>query len=104
MKVFFDNNVPAPLRFRLPRHEVRTAREMGWQELKNGDLLTIAERGGFQVFVTGDKNLAYQQNLKDRKISVVVLATTHWKTLRDSAAPVRAAIDRAKPGSFEAMA
>ena len=91
------------MRFKLRGHEVTTAQQKGWQELRNGDLLTAAEKDGFEVFVTGDKNLAYQQNLTDRKISLVVLATTHWKTLRENPAPVRAAVDRAKPGSFEAL-
>ena len=80
MKVFFDNNVPAPLRSQLRGHQVTTARQMSWQELKNGDLLRAAEMAGFEVFVTGDKNLAYQQNLAGRKISLVVLPIIHWRT------------------------
>ncbi len=59
MKVLFDNNVPAPLWRHLVGHEVTTARQVGWQELKNGDLLAAAERDGFQVMVTGDKNLLH---------------------------------------------
>jgi hypothetical protein len=88
MKVLFDNNVPAPLRSRLAGHKVDTAQEMGWQELMNGELLAVAEASGFDVFLTGDKNLPYQQNLKDRTIALVVLGTTRWKTLRQDTSPV----------------
>ena len=103
MRVLLDNNVPAPLRHRLTRHETHTAREMGWHELRNGDLLQQAESSGFEVLLTGDKNLSYQQNLEGRTLAVVVLYTTRWKTLRDRTAPIAAAIDRATPGSFERL-
>lgn len=75
MRVLFDNNVPAPLRHCLKEHEVQTARELGWQELKNGELLREAEGRGFEVMLTGDKNLSYQQNLEGRRLSIVVLPT-----------------------------
>lgn len=103
MKVLFDNNVPAPLRYRIPAHQVDTAREKGWQELKNGDLLHEAERAGYDVLLTGDKNMAYQQNLAERQVALVVLETTRWTLLRQDTAHVVAAIDRACPGSFEAL-
>lgn len=101
MKVLFDNNVPAPLRYYLVGHEVRTAAKLGWQERENGDLLAAAQEAGFDVMVTGDKNLSYQKNLTVRTLALVVLDTTRWKTLRDHTAPVAAAVDRAKPGSVE---
>ena len=106
MRVLFDNNVPAPLRHRLTRHMVDTAKEMSWQELKNGDLLSAAEQVGFQVMVTGDKNLAYQQNLEGRTLALVVLPTIDWAVLkRDPAtlSEIAEAVDRATPGSFEAL-
>ena len=106
MKVLFDNNVPAPLRRHLTGHEVSTARHMGWTELVNGDLLREGEAAGFQVMVTGDKNLAYQQNLEGRKLAMVVLGTTRWSILKRAPATlldIAAAVDRAEPGSFEAM-
>ena len=103
MRVLFDNNVPAPLRRHLEGHEVRTARQMGWQELENGDLLTAAETAGFDVLLTGDKNLSYQQNLEGRTIALVVLGTTRWGVLREHTGPVVEAVNRAAPGSFEAL-
>ncbi len=106
MRVLFDNNVPAPLRQRLTGHTVDTAKEMGWHELKNGDLLTAAEQDGFQVMVTGDKNLTYQQNLEGRALALVVLPTIDWtvlKSLPSALVDIAAAVDRAMPGSFEAL-
>ena len=65
-----------PLRQFLPNHEVATAYERGWARLKNGELLGAAEANGFEVLVTTDSNLKYQQNLKSRRIAVVVLTLT----------------------------
>ncbi len=76
---------------------------MGWGLLKNGELLAVAERDGFDVFLTGDKNLSYQQNLQDRRLALVVLGSTQWKELRQNTAPIAAAVDRATPGSFQAL-
>ncbi len=106
MRVLFDNNVPAPLRRHLTGHEIRTARQMGWAELGNGELLRQGEDAGFQVMVTGDKNLAYQQNLEGRKLAIAVLGTTRWSILKRSPATlveIAAAVDRAEPGSFESL-
>ncbi|MDQ2843050.1 MAG: hypothetical protein M3Y72_18830 [Acidobacteriota bacterium] len=103
MKVLFDNNVPVGLRRHLVGHEVRTAAKLGWRELQNGDLLVAAEQAGFDVMVTGDKNLSYQQNLAGRKLALVVLATNNWGFLKENSAPVVAAVNRAEPGSFQAV-
>jgi len=75
-------------------------RARGWGELENGELLAEAEAAGFDVFVTADKNLGYQQNLKDRKIAVVVLGKGRWSLIRPHVAAVLAAVDAATPGSF----
>jgi hypothetical protein len=69
--VLFDQGTPVPPRESLTQHEFSTAYESGWATLKNGDLLDVAEREGFEVFVTTDKNLKYQQNLHLRRIALV---------------------------------
>ena len=100
MRVLFDQGTPAPLRQSLRHHEVTTAHEIGWSTLKNGELLESAETRGFDVLVTTDMNLKYQQNLTGRKISVVVLSTTSWpRVQRDIEAVVRA-INSASPGGY----
>ena len=76
---------------------------MGWHELENGNLLSMAERTGFEVMVTGDKNLSYQQNLANRNIALIVLSTIDWNVLKLNPAPVAAALDRIAAGSFELL-
>jgi len=73
VKILFDHCVAKPLRKEFPHHEVKTAREMGWQALKNGELLDQAQEAGFEVLLTVDQNLRYQQNLQGRSIAVVVM-------------------------------
>jgi len=74
MLVLFDNGTPRTLaRFLIEEHTVTEARARGWAELVNGELLDKAEEAGFQVLVTTDKNLRYQQNLSDRGIAIVAL-------------------------------
>jgi hypothetical protein len=68
--------------------------------LSNGDLLAEAERAGFDVFLTADKNIRYQQNLAGRKIAVVVLSTPQWPVVRLHTTEIAAAVNAATPGSY----
>jgi hypothetical protein len=72
MRILFDQGTPAPLRHALAPHEVSTAFELGWSNLENGDLLRAAE-GRFEVFITTDQNLRYQQNLTGRQLAIMAL-------------------------------
>jgi hypothetical protein len=76
MRVLFDQGTPAPLRTLLIKHNVSTLYELGWSQLQNGEPLNQAEATGFDVFVTTDQNLKYQQNLPDRKLAIAVLLAT----------------------------
>lgn len=67
MLILFDRSTPAPLRYALRGHVVVEAVERGWERLVHGDLLNTAEAGGFELLLTADKNLSYQQNLTVRK-------------------------------------
>jgi len=100
MFILFDHSTPAPLRYALKGHVIVEAVERGWERLVNGDLLNAAESAGFELLVTADKNMQYQQNLTNRKISIVVLGNAQWPVLRRYVERVIAAIDAAKPGSF----
>jgi len=82
VRVLFDQGTPAPLRQFLTQHEVTTAYERGWSQLKNGKLLDAAEADGFASFVTTDTNLRYQKNLSSRRIAIVVLTTTSWPRIQ----------------------
>ena len=100
MKVLFDQGTPAPLRRVLGDHTVETAYERGWSTLLNGELIAAAESARFDVLVTTDKNLRYQQNLAARPIAVVVLLTTSWPRIQQSLPQVVAAVGDAIPGSY----
>jgi hypothetical protein len=73
MLILFDQATPVPIRAYLVEHTVRTAWQQGWSTLRNGDLLLAAEEAGFEVLLTTDKNIRYQQNLSTRRIAIVVL-------------------------------
>ena len=89
-----------PIRPYLEGHIVRTAAQQGWDKLRNGDLLTVAEQAGFDLLLTTDKNMRYQQNLAGRKIAIVVLAQQQWPYLRPHIQLVIEAVDAALPGSY----
>lgn len=76
MKVLFDQGTPVPLRRYLRSHEVTTVYELAWSTLQNGILLSKAEAAGFDVLVTTDKSLKYQQNLSERRLAIVTLLST----------------------------
>jgi len=99
LKVLFDHNVPRKLRLSLAGHDVKTAYEMNWAIEEDGALLLRAESQGFQVLVTGDTNLVHQQNLRHRKIAIVVLGINNWPLLKLNIQPIVSAVNAAKPGS-----
>lgn len=101
MLVLFDQGTPRTLaRFLIDRHTVTEARARGWERVENGELLSMAEGAGFEVLVTTDKNLGYQQNLKGRKIAVVVLGQGQWRLMKPYVGQIVEAVHAATPGSF----
>jgi len=100
MKILFDQGTPVPLRRHLPRHDVATAAEMDWSQLTNGELLAAATEAGFEVLVTTDQNLRYQQDLKERTIAVVVLMTTSWPRIAQQTDKVVDAIKALGAGDY----
>jgi hypothetical protein len=104
MRVLFDQGTPAPLRHVLVGHEVSTAFELGWATLKNGELLAAAESLRFDVFITTDTNLKYQQNLKSRRIAIVVLGTTSWPRIKIVPERIVSIVNAATAGSYAEIA
>ena len=100
MRILFDQGTPVPLRKYLTEHSVTTAYEEGWSNLSNGDLLKSAEDKGYQIFVTTDRNLRYQQNLSDRQIAIVVLLSTSWPRIRTQTDKVCGVINEIKLGDY----
>ena len=100
MLILFDNGTHAPLRYALQGHVVVEAIERGWDRLANGELIAAAEAAGFEILLTTDKNLRYQQNLRGRQIAFVVIGNQQWPTLRHHIERVVAAVNAATPGSY----
>jgi hypothetical protein len=102
LRILFDKNVPVGVRRFLSGHEVRTFVEMQWHpQLENGELLEAGEAAGFDVMVTSDQNIRYQQDLTRRKLALVVLGSNIWPIVRDHGATITAKVDAATPGSFD---
>ena len=99
MRVLFDQGTPDPLRHALVGHVVATAFEQGWSNLSNGQLLQVAE-AAFDVMVTTDKNLRYQQNLAGRKLAILVLPFASWPKLQAQLPAIAAAVNALRPGDF----
>ena len=100
MRVIFDQTTPVPIRPNLELHVVRTAAQQGWDKLRNGDLLDAAEQAGFELLLTTDKNMRYQQNLAGRRIAIVVLGQQQWPLLRPHIQRVIEAVNGATRGSY----
>ena len=99
MRVLLDECIDWRLARDIVGHDVKTARQMGWATLKNGELLTLASEH-FDVFVTVDRNLSFQQNLSSLSIAVIVLQakTNRLTELRPLVPSLLIAIESAKPG------
>jgi hypothetical protein len=100
MRILFDQGTPVAIRRFLIGHTVRTTRQEGWATLTNGHLLRVAEEAGFDVLLTTDNSLAYQQNLKGRKMAIVVLSRNRWRTVQRTLRKILAAVEAATPGSY----
>jgi hypothetical protein len=100
MLTLFDNGTPRGLARFLIGHTVEEARTRGWEEFANGELIEVAEQAGFEVLVTTDKNIRYQQNLTARTIALVVLEHSQWPMVRMVAEKIVAAVNAAAPGSY----
>ena len=101
MKVLLDECVPRKLRLELIGHEVFTVTERGWSGIKNGKLLALAE-AEFDVFLTVDQNLKYQQKLKDFNIGVLLLVARNnrLKTLLPLMPQATEALENIRAGDF----
>jgi len=89
MRILFDQGTPVPLRAALTGHRVETAYERGWATLQNGDLLNVAEQNGFDLLITTDQSLKYQQNLPARRIAIIVLKSANWRHIQTKLDAIR---------------
>jgi hypothetical protein len=100
MLILFDHVTPRGIARAPPDHTVTKAKDRGWEKLTNGDLLAEAERACFDVLLTADKNMSYQQNLSRRRIAIVLLSTPQWPRVRLHLDKIAAAVDACTPGSL----
>jgi hypothetical protein len=100
MLILFDHVTPKGIARALVGHTVTKAKDRGWDTFSNGDLLAAAEAAGFDVFVTADKNMRYQQNLAGRRIALVVLSTPQWPAVKLQLEKIATAVTAATPGSY----
>ena len=103
MHILFDQGTPVPLRRCLTDHDVATAYERGWSSVTNGDLIRLAELNGFELLITTDTNLRYQQNLQGRSLAILVLTTTSWPRIRLATGNIVAAIRGIEAGSYQEL-
>ena len=100
MLILLDHGTPRPLHAYLPGHTVHAAAQMGWDLLPDGTLLTIAEEAAYDLLITTDHNIRYQQNLAARRISVLVLMKNDWRLIRPRVDDINAAVDQIQPGDY----
>ena len=98
-RILLDEGVPVGVRTLVTGVHVEAVAEMGWAGLTNGDLIRAAEEAGFEVMITCDQNISYQQNLAGRRLALVVLTTNHWNTIRANGGGILPAVARATVGS-----
>lgn len=103
MKVLLDENLDPRFRTLLSEHDCVTASYAGWDGLKNGALLAVAETAGFEVFLTGDTKIPEEQNMDGRTIAVVVMTAHQLSIVRDDIMQIAAAVASAKPGTIEVV-
>jgi hypothetical protein len=100
MRILFDHGTPSGIAASLSDHEVTEAIERGWDRISNGELLRVAEAAGFDVLLTTDKRIRYQQNFAGRKMAIVVLGNSTWRIVRLYLDRIASVVADAKPGSY----
>jgi hypothetical protein len=99
--ILFDHGTPKGLIRALPGHTIHTAQAKGWDTLSNGALLNVAEDAGFDLLLTTDRRIRHQQNLKERRIALVILTgSTKWSQVRQQTDRIAAAVAAAATGTY----
>jgi len=99
VRILFDENVPYPLKRLLVGYDITTVQEAGLSGIKNGDLLRKAN-AAFDVLILADKNLRYQQDMRERKVAIIELPTNRWPIVKGLQGQIVIALDSIGPGDY----
>lgn len=102
MRILLDECVPWPVRKLISGHEWQNAKLCGWGGIENGELLRLAE-GKFDLFITADQNLRYQQNLAGRSIAILELSTNKLRRIQAAAGLIQSAIAGIRPAEYRRL-
>jgi predicted nuclease of predicted toxin-antitoxin system len=102
MRILLDECVPWPMQRLLTNHSSTNVQAQGWGGIKNGELLSLAETD-FDLFITSDQNIRYQQNLAGRKIAVLELSTNDIERIEAAASMIQEAVDKIGPERFQRL-
>jgi len=102
LKILLDESAPRLIKTSLSEFSISTVQEMGWAGLKNGELLALAENQ-FDIFITADRQLRYQQNLTGRRLAVIVLPSNQVPAVIALLPAIRQAINGIQPGTYEEL-
>ena len=100
MRFLFDQGTPVPFRRYLSNHSVDTAFERGWSHLQNSELPQASEQEGYQLLISTDQNLRYQQSLSNRQLAFIVLLTTSWLRIQLRIDDIQGAVEKIAPGGY----
>src|SRR6185436_9984991 len=99
MRILLDECVPWPLQSLLTGHSCANVQGQGWSGIRNSDLLQRAE-AEFELFITCDQNLRYQQNLTGRHIAILELSTNDLRRIQSAQALIAEAVEKLEPSEF----
>ena len=103
MRILLDNNVPRLLRINLPNHEVETAFQHNWHTLTNGELLDRAESHAYQMLITADQRIPYQQNLSRRSIAVLIITSNEREAVTNALTAINDAVNSMTAGETRTL-
>jgi predicted nuclease of predicted toxin-antitoxin system len=99
LKILIDESLPSALGKRLPMHQAITVQQRGWSGVKNGELLKRASRE-FEVLLTADKNMQFQQNMKKLDLAIVIFPTNHYKDVMNLVEDLMQVLETIQRGQF----
>ncbi len=102
MKILLDECVPWPIQDLLTSHDCTSAQQRGWGGIKNGELLRRAA-GEFDLFITSDQNIGYQQNQAQAQIAILELSSNDFRQLRTAITSIKSTITTIRPGEFRRL-